>query len=99
MYYMLLYFFIDSFKSLNSTLIAHLTCWIIVDFLETRYIVRIGFRDLNFGNVPIVNIKMASKKVFDLMEAENWNEVMELLTNTAWTSQDLEEKHGVRSII
>ena len=41
---------------------------------------------------------MASKKVFDLMEAEGWNEVVELLANTAWTSQDLEEKHGVRSI-
>jgi len=42
---------------------------------------------------------MASKKVFDLMEAEDWNKVTELLANTAWTSQDLEEKHGVRSII
>jgi hypothetical protein len=42
---------------------------------------------------------MASKKVFDLMEAEGWNEVVELIANTAWTSQDLEEKHGVRSII
>ena len=40
---------------------------------------------------------MASKKVFDLMESEDWNEVTELLTNTTWTSQDLEEKHGVRS--
>ena len=38
---------------------------------------------------------MASKKVFDFMEAGNWNEVMELLTNAAWASQDLEEKHGV----
>ena len=42
---------------------------------------------------------MASKKVFDLMEAEDWNEVAELLTNIAWTSQDLEEKHGVRNSI
>ena len=42
---------------------------------------------------------MASKKVFDLLEAEDWNELTELLINTAWTSQDLEEKHGVRSII
>ena len=33
------------------------------------------------------------------MKAENWNEVIELLTNAAWTSQDLEEKHGVRSSI
>ena len=33
------------------------------------------------------------------MEAEDWNKVTELLANTAWTSQDLEEKHGVRSII
>jgi hypothetical protein len=41
---------------------------------------------------------MASKKVFDLMKAEVWNEVMELLTSTAWTSQGLDEKHGVRSI-
>ena len=33
------------------------------------------------------------------MEAEDWNEVTELLTNTAWTApQDLEEKYGVRSI-
>lgn len=40
---------------------------------------------------------MASKKVFDLMEAEDWNEVRELLTNNSW-SQDLEEKHRVRSI-
>ena len=38
---------------------------------------------------------MALKKVFDLMEAEDWNEVTELLTNTPWTSQDLEKKHGV----
>ncbi len=44
------------------------------------------------------NIKMASKKVFDLMKAEVWNEVMELLTSIAWTSHDLDEKHGVRSI-
>ena len=42
---------------------------------------------------------MASKKVFDLMEAEDWNEVTELLTKTAWTSQDLEETHGVRNSI
>ena len=42
---------------------------------------------------------MASKKVFDLMEAEDWDEVVELLANTAWTSQDLEEKHGVRNSI
>jgi hypothetical protein len=42
---------------------------------------------------------MASKKVFDLMEAEDWNEVRELLTNTAWTLKDLEEKHGVRCIL
>jgi hypothetical protein len=41
---------------------------------------------------------MSSEKVFDLMEAENWNVLTELLTNTAWTSKDLEEKHGVRSI-
>jgi hypothetical protein len=41
---------------------------------------------------------MAAKKFFDLMEAEDWTEVTELLANTAWTSQDLEEKHGVRSI-
>ena len=40
---------------------------------------------------------MASKEIFELMEAEDWNKVMELLTNTTWTSQDLEEKHGVRS--
>ena len=33
------------------------------------------------------------------MEAQDWNEVTELLANNAWTSQDLEEKHGVRSII
>ena len=67
--------------------------------LRVFYCVRIGISDLNFENVPIVNIKMASKKVFDLMEAEYWNEVMELLTNTTWTTQNLEEKHGVRSSI
>ena len=33
------------------------------------------------------------------MEAEDWNEVTELLANTAWTSKDLEEKHGVRRSI
>ena len=44
---------------------------------------------------PIIII-MASKTFFDLMEAGDWNNVTELLTNTAWTSQDLEEKHGVR---
>ena len=42
---------------------------------------------------------MASKKVFELMEAENWNKVMELLTNTSWTSQDLDEKHWVRALL
>ena len=42
---------------------------------------------------------MASKKVFDLMEAEDWTKVTDLLANTAWTSQDLEEKHGVRCSI
>ena len=49
------------------------------------YIVRIGFRDLNFEiKRKFINItNMASKKVFDLMEAEDWNEVAELLTNTA----------------
>ena len=45
----------------------------------------------------IIKFIMASKTFFDLMEAGDWNNVMELLTNTAWTSQDLEEKHGVRS--
>ena len=40
---------------------------------------------------------MASEEIFELMEAEDWNKVMELLTNTTWTSQDLEEKHGIRS--
>ena len=39
---------------------------------------------------------MASKKVYDLMKAGDWTEVTELLANTAWTSQDLDEKHGVR---
>lgn len=41
---------------------------------------------------------MASKKVFDLMEAEDWNELTEALRNIAWTSQDLEEKHGARNM-
>ena len=40
---------------------------------------------------------MVSKKIFDLMEANDWNQVTELFANTAWTSQDLEAKHGVRS--
>ena len=42
---------------------------------------------------------MASKTVFDFMEAEGWTEVTELLANTIWTSQDLKEKHGVRCSI
>ena len=33
------------------------------------------------------------------MEAKDRNEVTELLASTAWTSQDLEEKHGVRSSV
>ena len=33
------------------------------------------------------------------MEADDWNEVRKLLTNTVWTAPDLEEKHGVRSIL
>ena len=32
------------------------------------------------------------------MEAEGWKGFTELLANTAWTSQDLEEKHGVSTI-
>ena len=32
------------------------------------------------------------------MVAEDWDEVTELLANIAWTSQDLEEKHGICSI-
>ena len=31
------------------------------------------------------------------MEAEDWNEVTKLLTKSLWTSNDLEEKHGVHS--
>ena len=61
---------------------------------RVNYIIPDGFRDPSVVANPI----MAAKKVFDLMEAEDWNEVTELLANTAWTSQDLEEKHGVRSI-
>jgi hypothetical protein len=38
---------------------------------------------------------MASKTIFDLMEAEDWNKVIELLANTPWTSQDLKDRHGV----
>ena len=38
---------------------------------------------------------MASKNVFDAMEAKDWNKVKELISATSWTSQALEEKHGV----
>ena len=47
----------------------------------------------------VANPNMASNKVFDLMGAEDWTEVPEILANTVWTSQDLEEKHGVRCSI
>ena len=40
---------------------------------------------------------MASTKVFDAMEANDWNKVNELIAATSWTSQALEEKHGVRT--
>ena len=40
---------------------------------------------------------MASKKVFDAMEAKDWNKVKELIAATSWTPQALEEKHGVRT--
>ena len=56
------------------------------------------FRDRVVANL-IINKQMASKKVFDLMEAEDWTKVPEVLANTVWTSQDLEEKHGVRKSI
>ena len=40
---------------------------------------------------------MASKVVFDAMEAKDWIKVRELIaTTTSWTPQDLEKKHGVR---
>jgi hypothetical protein len=34
--------------------------------------------------------------IFDLMEAEDWNEVRILTASTSWTPKDLEKKHGVR---
>ena len=43
------------------------------------------------------SIIMASKKVFDAMEAKDWKIVKELIAATSWTPQALEEKHGVRS--
>ena len=39
---------------------------------------------------------MASERVFDAMEAKDWNIVKELIAATSWTPQALEEKHGVR---
>ena len=36
--------------------------------------------------------------VFEAVEAEDWNNVNELIVTTTWTSQDLEEKHGVITI-
>ena len=39
---------------------------------------------------------MASTKVFDAMEANDWNKVKELIVATSWTPQELEKKHGVR---
>ena len=33
--------------------------------------------------------------VFEAIEAGDWNKVNELIATTAWTPQDLEEKHGV----
>ena len=42
---------------------------------------------------------MASKKVFAVMEAKDWNKVKEIIAATSWTQQALEEKHGVRTEI
>ena len=40
--------------------------------------------------------RQATKKVFDAMEAKDWNKVRDLIATTSWTPQALEEKHGVR---
>ena len=37
----------------------------------------------------------ASRKVFDAMEAGDWEKVKELVATTSWTRVDLEKKHGV----
>ena len=42
---------------------------------------------------------MTSRKVFDAIEAKDWNKVKELISTTSWTPQALEEKHGVRTEI
>ena len=41
------------------------------------------------------SIIMASKKVFDAMEAKDWNKVKDLIAATSWTPQALQEKHTV----
>ena len=40
---------------------------------------------------------MASKRIFDAMEAKDWNKVKDLIAATSWTPQALEKKHGVRT--
>ena len=38
---------------------------------------------------------MSSTQVFNLMEVGDWNNVRDLIMTTSWSSQNLEEKHGV----
>lgn len=40
---------------------------------------------------------MASKKAFDAMESEDWDNVKALITTNFWTQADLEEQHEVQS--
>ena len=48
-----------------------------------------------FRNQVII---MASKRVYDAMEADDWGKVHELITTASWTPADLENKHGVHNI-
>ena len=39
----------------------------------------------------------SSQKVFNAMEAGDWQKVNEIIGTISWTPVDLEEKHGVQS--
>lgn len=41
----------------------------------------------------------SSQKVFNAMEAGDWQKVNEIIGTVAWTPVDLEEKHGVQSSV
>ena len=41
---------------------------------------------------------MASKKVFDAMEAGDWGRAKEVIASTSWTPVDLQQQHGVQNL-